>query len=184
MTMMPTETLMHEHQIILMVLDGADREAQHIQDSGSVHTETVEEMLDFFRNFADRCHHSKEETLLFARMEARGMPVQGGPIGAMLYEHDQGRQLIRAIADGLAPAANGDVQAAEAVGQNLLRYARLLRAHIHKEDNVLYPLADHLLTPEDQRELIEAFDRVEAEEMGPGVHERYHQLAHKLAAAG
>jgi len=63
----------------------------------------------------------------------------------------------------------------------LSTYARLLRAHIAKEDNVLYPMADQLFTAEDQRSLTEAFDRVEAEETGEGVHEKYHQLAHKLA---
>jgi hemerythrin-like domain-containing protein len=138
-------------------------------------------MLDFFRNFADRCHHSKEEKLLFVKMEERGMPVEGGPIAVMLYEHDEGRRLTRTIAEALPLATNGDRRASAAVAQNLLAYVRFLRAHIHKEDNVLYPMADRLLTAEDQRELMEAFSRVEAEEMGEGVHEKYHQLAHKLA---
>jgi hemerythrin-like domain-containing protein len=179
--MTPTETLMHEHQIILMVLDGAEREARWMEDSGAVRAETVSEMLDFFRNFADRCHHSKEEKLLFVKMEERGMPVEGGPIGAMLYEHDQGRQLTKAMADALPLATSGDPAATAAVWQNLLAYVRFLRAHIHKEDHVLYPMADRLLTAEDQRGLMEAFDKVEAEEIGEGVHEKYHQLAHKLA---
>jgi hemerythrin-like domain-containing protein len=55
-----------------------------------------------------------------------------------------------------------------------------LRAHIDKEDNVLYPMADRLFTPEDQRALTKAFEKVEAEEIGEGVHEKYHQLAHDL----
>jgi hemerythrin-like domain-containing protein len=56
-----------------------------------------------------------------------------------------------------------------------------LRAHIDKENNILFPMADQLFTPKDQEELIEAFEKVEAEEMGEGVHEKYHQLAHDLA---
>ena len=50
-----------------------------------------------------------------------------------------------------------------------------------KEDNILYPMADGILTPADQAELAAAFDQVEAEEMGEGTHERYHQLAHEWA---
>jgi len=57
----------------------------------------------------------------------------------------------------------------------------LLRAHIDKEDNVLFPMADQLLTAADQKELTEAFEKVEAEEIGEGVHDKYHQLAHELA---
>ena len=56
----------------------------------------------------------------------------------------------------------------------------MLRAHINKEDNILYPMADQLFTAEDQTALNEAFEQVEAQEMGEGVHEKYHRLAHEL----
>lgn len=57
----------------------------------------------------------------------------------------------------------------------------MLGQHIDKEDNVLYVMADQMLTPRDQEDLAEALDRIEAEEMGDGVHEKFHQLAHELA---
>jgi hemerythrin-like domain-containing protein len=179
--MMPTETLKHEHQIILLVLDAAEREVRSIQNSGKVHAEELDRMLDFFRNFADRCHHAKEEELLFVKMQERGMPVRGGPIAVMLQEHDEGRRWVKAVADALPQASSGDASALTSVRSNLLAYVQLLRAHIDKEDNVLYPMADRLFTSEDQQVLTEAFEKVEAEEMGEGVHEKYHQLAHDLA---
>jgi len=179
--MIPTETLKHEHQIILMVLDAAEREAQSIQDRGEVQADKIEKMLDFFRNFADHCHHAKEEELLFVKMQERGMPVRGGPIAVMLQEHDEGRQRVRAVAEALPQARSGGASALASVRSNLLAYIQLLRAHIDKEDNVLYPMADRLFTPEDQRALTKAFEKVEAEEIGEGVHEKYHQLAHDLA---
>jgi hemerythrin-like domain-containing protein len=179
--MQPTERLKHEHQVILLVLGAAEREAEHIQATGSVDVAEVEKMVDFIRNFADRCHHAKEEGLLFARMEERGMPTSSGPIAVMLQEHDEGRRHVRAIAEALPQAAAGDPSAAAVIQEHLVAYAQLLRAHIAKEDNILYPIADRLFTPADQQALSEAFDRVEAEEMGGGVHERYHQLAHELA---
>ncbi len=179
--MTPIELLMHEHQIILMVLEAVEREAQRVQDSGQVNAAKTEQMVDFIRNFADRCHHAKEEDLLFVRMQERGMPAQGGPIGAMLMEHAEGRRLVKATAEALPEAAKGDPQAVAAVGNNLLGYVRLLRAHINKEDNVLYPMGERILTAEDQQWLAKEFDRVEAEEMGAGVHEKYHQMAHELA---
>jgi len=179
--MTPIELLMHEHEIVLMVLGAVEREAQQIQDSGQVNAEKAEQMVDFVRNFADRCHHAKEEDLLFVRLQERGMPVQGGPIGVMLAEHIEGRRLVKAVAEALPAAARGDPQAIAAVRTSLLGYTRLLRAHINKEDNVLYPMADRILTPDDQQWLAQQFDRVEAEEMGAGVHDKYHHLAHELA---
>lgn len=182
--MTPTETLKHEHKVILMVLDAAEREAQWIQDTGEVHAEDIDKMLDFFRSFADRWHHAREEKLLFVKMQERGMPVGGGPIAVMLQEHDEGRRRVKAVAEALPQAQNGDAPAIASLKGNLWAYIRLLRAHIDKEDNVLYPMADQLFTPEDQRALTEAFEKVEAEQIGAGVHEKYHQLAHDLARRG
>lgn len=177
--MRPTETLMHEHQIILMVLDAAEREARWIKETGEVQAERVEQMVDFFRNFADRCHHAKEEKLLFVKMQERGMPTEAGPIGVMLYEHDLGRGYVRAVAEAL-PRAASDSAARQTILDNLTRYVQLLRDHIYKEDHILYPMADQLLLPDDQRALEESFERVEREEIGEGVHERYHRIAYEL----
>ncbi len=178
--MRSTEILMDEHQIILTVLDAAEREVQRIGETGEVRVERMKQMVDFFRNFADRCHHAKEENLLFVRMEERGMPRQAGPIGVMLYEHDLGRGHVRAIADLLPHAAN-DPAVRDGIRQHLAAYIQLLRDHIYKEDHILYPMADQLLLPEDQADLERAFERVEREEIGVGVHEKYHELAHRLA---
>ena len=180
--MTPTDELKHEHRIILIALDAVEREMEQIRDGGPVPEERIGQMIDFIQNFADRCHHAKEETLLFTRMQERGMPANGGPIGAMLKEHDDGRRLVRAAAQALPGAGAGDAAASAALAANLLAYARLLRRHIDKEDHVLYPIADQILTAADQTELAAAFERVEAEEMGAGTHERYHQLAHKWAS--
>lgn len=177
--MTPTETLKHEHQIILLGLGAVEREMRQIQAGGSVDEERTRQMIDFIQNFADRCHHAKEEKLLFARMEERGMPVDGGPIGVMLQEHDDGRRMVRAAAAALPGASVGDAGARTTLATNLLGFVRLLRVHIDKEDKILYPMADQILTAADQTELAASFDRVEAEEMGEGTHERYHQLAHE-----
>jgi hypothetical protein len=75
----------------------------------------------------------------------------------------------------------GDKPAILKVKNSLLAYAELLRRHIQKEDNVLYPMADRVLTGQDQQALAEAFEKVEAQEIGQGVHEKYHRLAHELA---
>ena len=179
--MTPTETLKHEHQIILLVLTGAEREVTQIGETGRVSAETVGEMVDLFRNFVDRCHHAKEERHLFPRMQERGIPREGGPIEVMLHEHDLGRAHVRAMAEALPQAAEGDAEAAATVAEHLGGYAELLRAHIDKENTILFVIADQVLTAEYQRELEEAFERLEAEEIGAGVHEKYHQLAHRLA---
>jgi hemerythrin-like domain-containing protein len=181
--MTPTETLKHEHTIVVMVLQGAEREALAIRDGNEPNAEAIAEMVDFFRNFVDRCHHAKEERHLFPALNAKGFSAEWGPVAVMLHEHEQGRAAVQAIAAALGPARTGDRGAAAALSAALLGYVELLRNHIFKEDNVLFPMADRALPPEEQSQLAALFDKVETEEIGEGVHERYHQLAHKLGHA-
>lgn len=175
------ETLKHEHQIALLVGDAARREARSIQHTRRLDAERVGTMLDFFEHFVDRCHHHKEEERLFPRLVERGIPQEGGPVGVMLAEHEEGRRLRRATAEALPRAEKGDAEALDAVAYNLNAFALLLRNHIDKEEQLLFAMAGQVLTPDDQKELAEAFERIEADEMGEGVHERYHELAHELA---
>ncbi len=179
--MNPTEILKHEHKIVLLVLNGAESIAQTLNDGGNADIVTVNKMVDFFRNFTDRCHHSKEEKQLFPRLEQRGVTNQGGPIGVMLQEHELGRARVRAIADASVKIEAGDKSGSAILAENLSAYVELLRAHINKEDNVLFAMADRVLTDADKQELFEAFEKIEAEEMGEGTHEKYHEFAHEVA---
>ena len=172
--MKATDILKHEHQVILLVIGAAEKEVALIGKTGRIHAQTVREMADFLKNFVDRCHHTKEEKHLFALMHERGMPLDVGPLAVMLHEHEQGRGHVRAVAEAVAGKDEPSAAAIGRVKDNLSAYAELLRAHIDKEDHVLYPMADRLLSAADQKVLVEAFDRVESEEMGEGVHEKYH----------
>lgn len=170
--MTATELLKHEHQIILLMLENTEREAGRQAEPDH---ERVAQLVDFFRNFADHCHHAKEEHKLFPRLVDRGLSLEEGPIAVMLAEHEEGRAYVRLVAAELDKHEEAD--AALIVG-SLLSFVELLRSHIGKEDNVLYPLADQLLSPTDQQSLLAEFEQVEREEIGEGVHERYHELAH------
>ena len=178
--MKPTEELMHEHEIILHMLSGAERLAQSIGTSRSVDTAKVKDVIDFSRHFTDGCHHSKEEKHLFVRLEEKGMPKEQGPIAVMLSEHRMGRELIRQIETALQEYQSGKKEASESIGQSILRYVELLRAHIAKENNILFPMGDRLLTSEDQQFLEKSFKIVEEQEIGAGVHEKYHRMAHDI----
>jgi hemerythrin-like domain-containing protein len=175
-----TDTLKDEHQVILLVLDAAARQAHAIQAGDAVDTRRVGQMVDFFRSFADRYHHAKEENLLFTRMHERGMSLESGPLAVMLHEHVLGRQHVTAVADAIPAAEKRDPAAVAAIGTQLLVFVELLRAHIAKEDDVLFPMADQLLVPQDQEDLARAFEEAETGEMAD-VRERYARLAHMLA---
>lgn len=170
-----TETLKHEHRVIELVLGAIDREARKAAHGEPIDPGFFAQAIDFIRNFADKCHHGKEEGILFKAMAEKGVPVEGGPIGVMLGDHEEGRRFIRAAREAL------DRNDLRAVADSLTRYTALLRQHIMKEDNVLYPMAERVLSEAELDDLAERFEAVEREEMGEGTHERYHGLAHSLA---
>lgn len=176
-----TEILSEEHRVIEQVLECLEQMAAQADASGRLDGVAARQALDFFRNFADRCHHGKEEDELFPRMESRGVAHESGPIGRMLYEHDHCRELLQAIADAIPGAEAGQAPLLNRFVDQARRYVAWLRDHIAKEDNVLFPLADRILTMRDQQELGQSFVRVESEEMGAGTHEKYLALANALA---
>jgi len=178
--MKATEVLSTEHRAIERMLAVLEAAAGRLESGERVRPGLLRDAVDFVRNFADRCHHGKEEANLFPRLEARGLPSQEGPLAVMLHEHDQGRAYVGGMADALDAYEAGDQAAARTIAENARGYAGLLREHIMKEDSVLFPMADRLLSADDQRELEQRFEQVETEIMGPGVHERYHQLLDDL----
>jgi hemerythrin-like domain-containing protein len=77
---------------------------------------------------------------------------------------------MRAAAEKLEA---GEASAREAVVTNARGYVILLQQHIMKEDNILFPMADRVIPVADHAKVAEDFERVEHEETGEGVHEKY-----------
>lgn len=175
-----TQVLRKEHDAILRVLDAVDEVARCLDGSERVEPKTLDGLLEFVRLFADRCHHGKEEELLFPLLEQKGMPHEGGPIGVMLFEHEQGRTLVRQMAEAAAEYQRGLPEAGRCWADAAKQYAALLREHIAKENNILFVMAERMLTSEEQDALAADFEKVELEKMGAGTHERLHAQMDQL----
>ncbi len=177
------DDLMHEHRLIEQVLGSLQTFAENISNGAEADRQTVRDYADFFRNFADRCHHGKEEDRLFAKMGEYGFPSDYGPVAVMLAEHVQGRGHVGALAavgEGTGPLSEGD---REEVVEHAFAYVPLLSSHIMKEDNILYPMAAQAIPEPEMTRLGEDFDAFEASVMGEGTHERFHALAESLIQA-
>ena len=179
--MKPTDILSDEHRVIEQVLNCLEKMVQRCGQEGRLEKQPAKDAVAFFRNFADRCHHAKEETHLFPAMEAKGYPREGGPTGVMMHEHELARAHVRAMDQAIEAASAGNALALEQFGRHARDYIGLLREHIEKEDHCLYTMANQAFTEEDQQELLATFAKVETEELGTGTHEKYLQLANDLA---
>ena len=178
--MKPTDILKQEHELILLMLQVIDAACARMEEGEKVSHDHLADMIDFIKNFADRCHHAKEENLLFPALRKTGIGQENGPIGVMLAEHAEGRFFVKGMGEALEEIKAGDGVAAGKFIADAEGYVRLLDGHIMKENNILFPMADERLTDDQQKELLKEFDRVEREEIGAGVHERYHEMLHRL----
>jgi hemerythrin-like domain-containing protein len=170
-----TQRLKDEHQLILRMLALLERNARLTEEGTFKNYQFYLDGVDFIRNYADRFHHAKEEDVLFEALVANGMPRANSPIEAMLMEHDQGRAFVKGMEEAATRALNGEAGQEEAIVANAKGYLELLREHISKEDDILYPLAERVL-PEGVRDGIVAGYRKAEEKSAQGFEEHYRRV--------
>jgi len=177
------EVLMDEHRLIEQVLGSLETFAAEIEGGLRPERRLLADYGAFFREFADAGHHGKEEDILFRRMNERGVPRETGPVAVMLYEHKAGRghvSALRQVGDGAGPLAAAETQL---VLESASAFVPLLRAHIQKEDRILYPMAVRLLTGSDMDAMEAEFAAFDARLRADGSYDRLHGLADRLTAA-
>ena len=169
-----TKVMVDEHQLILRMIALVEKNTALLEQGRFRNWQFYLDAVDFIRNYADRFHHAKEEDVLFVELIANGMPEKQSPIEAMHMEHDQGRAHVRAIEAAAQKALAGEPGQGAIIAEHAKGYAALLRGHIDKEDNILYPLAERVL-PEGVRErMLAAYAAAEAKT--PQLEQRYREL--------
>jgi hemerythrin-like domain-containing protein len=178
--MKPTEILMEEHRVIERVLFALEKASGRLKRGEDVYLRFFIGTSVFIREFADNCHHRKEEAVLFPVLNENGLPKDTGPIAVMLAEHEASRQLTQKMRLVTERFQGGDIQARELVSQYGMEYVKLLRLHINKEDKILFPMADRVISPDQQDHIVEAFELFEPEDHGEEFHLKYYGLANRL----
>jgi hemerythrin-like domain-containing protein len=158
-----TAALVHEHKLILRMLAVLERNALATGAGTYGNYRFYLDGVDFIRNYADRYHHAKEEDVLFEALVKNGMPRENSPVAAMLMEHDQGRAYVKALEIAALSALAGDGGQNRVIAENALGYVELLREHIAKEDDILYPLAERLIPDAARDAVIAGYGAAEAQ---------------------
>jgi hemerythrin-like domain-containing protein len=164
--------LFDEHEGVLHGLKILEKMAKLVDSGTDVILSDIASMIEFLQLFADKCHHGKEEGILFPTMEKYGIPKDKGPIGQMLLEHEEGRKLIQGMSKSIT---NNQINKPEFV-RNALGYIELLTAHIQKENTILFPMGDKVIPQTEQTRMIDAFENHEQTVMGPGIHDKLHAM--------
>ena len=148
-----TTILSQEHKVVLeklLVLEGA---------LPALDVDAIEEVLHFMEESLP-LHRQKEEELLFPAL-GKHIGVEDGPIAIMLSEHVTEKGYVVELRRALDERKAGG-GADENVRRPALSILQLLRAHIAKEDEILFPMEEHHLTPEEQAEVARGMDAIGA----------------------
>jgi len=169
-----TQVMCDEHQLILRMITLVEKNTALMEQGQFRDWQFFLDAVDFIRNYADRFHHAKEEDVLFVELIKNGMPEKQSPIEAMQMEHEQGRAFVSALENAAENALAGKVGQIPQIAESAKGYAELLRGHIDKEDNILYPLAERVLPEEVRAGMQQAYSAAEAET--PGLEDKYRCL--------
>jgi hemerythrin-like domain-containing protein len=161
------EVLLEEHIIIVNIISVFNKAKNNLKNGKSVPKETLLKTLDMIINFADRCHHGKEETVLFPLIKERN-PKETSLITLLLEEHQKGRVYVRKLGEAINKNITNDII------ENIDGYVALLTQHIKKE-NAIFPKWINPLSNKEKEELFAKFEEIEEKVIGLGKHQEYIQ---------
>ncbi|MCO4780689.1 MAG: hemerythrin domain-containing protein [Candidatus Cloacimonetes bacterium] len=167
--------LMEEHQLILKFIGLSMSYVDNANDA--LLLEKAPLFVNFIKEYADGYHHAKEEDILFTSLGEPGVLTHCNPIGQMLHEHDMGRELVAKMVKGYEAS---DVAILK---EGLQSYGLLLRDHIFKEDNILYPMAENSLDQDSKQKVNDQYQKVETDMGGLELTKKYQDLYTELEQA-
>lgn len=170
----PTKILSDEHKNILKVIDALTKECDALVGGREIDKDFFAEAIDFIRSYADKFHHIKEEDILFVELCKDTVEMHCNPIEQMLHEHDQGRNFVKGMEEGV------NENNKQRVIENGRGYAFLLQDHISKEDSILYPMADDVLTQQIQDSILDKFTKAASEKFNQKFQDKYLSIVKKF----
>jgi len=177
--MRPTENLKNEHNDIKELLKIMSKIAKNIKSNEVFYTSDVEDIIDFLNFFIDRSHHGKEE-LFYSKLEQAEIFKGSESLSVLLYEHTLARNYLKEIYSCVENCKIGNAFSGEMLADSLNNYVILLRNHIQKEEETIFPVVDNELSTDKQNELSVKFKSIEASIVQHSFHDHYHKLLEQL----
>lgn len=176
--MMPAGPLMIEHRLIERMVKLLKTQRSYIDQNHKADPAFLYNAIDFFRTYADRCHHGKEEDILFKALAEKGMSQEHSlMLDTLLKEHVIARKIISRLAGAVNNYRDGEpVMALEDIKGCLDELIQLYPSHIEKEDKHFFlPCMDYF-SKQERDAMLERFWKFDQEL----IHEKYKNLVEEF----
>jgi len=177
--MKPIGPLMWEHRLIEQMIPLMQNEIRTIRKSGRADAVFIEKAVDFFRTYADRTHHGKEEDILFKALEHK--PLSGDLANTMqelMNEHVIARTNVRTILEAREEYLIGNESSLNIILNGLTNLISLYPPHIEKEDKRFFFPVMSYFTDQEQDEMLHDFWEFDRKM----IHEKYQNVMEQLGA--
>jgi hemerythrin-like domain-containing protein len=158
--MLPIGPLMIEHRLIERMITVMKEELQRLEKEKEVDTAFIVTAVDFIRMYADRCHHGKEEDILFRELEKKNLSKEHKRImNELLEEHKWGRKTTGRLVEANENYLDGDKKALPVISDCLRSLVGFYPEHIEKEDKHFFsPVMEYFSQDEKDAMLKEGYD--------------------------
>lgn len=150
-------TILEEHRSLKAIVHGLKHVVNEARTTGGrCDFVALRAMLDYIDAFAEKRHHPKEETYLFARLRER-TEAADAVLEELEHQHQGTDRLVERLHEGLESFERGDTGGLAAFADALDGFAAAMWQHMATEEKVLLPLARVHLTEPDWQEIAQAF---------------------------
>ncbi len=156
--MLPVDVLISEHRLILHAVSVLKKEQQKIAASGKVDPNFIIAAVDFFRTYADRYHHGKEEGIMFNALYKRKLSeADAAMLRELILEHAAARRAVTILEKQKTSYVDGQADALSGILESLNTLIELYPAHIEKEDKHFFLPSMTYFTEREQQEMLQKF---------------------------
>ncbi len=154
----PIGPLMWEHRLIEKILPLIQKEANKIEKNNEADPVFIDATVDFFRVYADRTHHGKEEDILFRELGLKKInPEHQQIMDELIHEHTQARSKVKRLYEANQKWKKGDHEALKTIHGMLLELAAFYPEHIAKEDKRFFHPSMTYFTSSEQETMLQEF---------------------------
>jgi len=179
--MLPIGLLMIEHRLIERMISRMDRELELLAAGGPIDVRFIDSAVDFVRTYADRCHHGKEEDILFRDLAARGLSTEHRrTMDELVAEHVRGREAVARLVKAREAWASGVDGARERIAEHMRTLVDFYPKHIEKEDRHFFGPVMGYFTRAEQDAMLEECYRFDRQM----IHTHYRDVIERLEGAG
>lgn len=156
--MMPAGPLMIEHRLIERMIKLLEDQLKIIEEKKEINLAFIDDAIDFIRSYADRCHHGKEEDILFSELKKKDISDSHNKmIDELIQDHIYGRETTKRLSEAKKAYAEGDMTKIDDISDQIKKLVELYPNHIKKEDkNFFIPVMEYF-TRKEKNDMLDRF---------------------------